>query len=278
MTQFTVFGNPIAHSVSPKIHQLFAEQFGLQLSYSRSLSSVANFSGQVAKFFRDGGAGANVTVPFKEHAASLVTHLTPRAKRAGAVNTLIPLGLGQLAGDTTDGFGLCRDLQRLTGEQLPAPTVIVIGGGGAARSIIEPLQAVGSEVVIVNRTRARVEPLRDLFAGLQVMDLTQLALPPQAIRDSAGFILINATSASLQGAELEIHSEWFAGAELVYDMMYGAHAQTFLAQAKRGGARMTADGLGMLVEQAALSFALWHEGLLPNTATVLEALRTSSQS
>ncbi|MFC0446208.1 shikimate dehydrogenase [Pseudidiomarina halophila] len=276
MNHFTVFGNPIAHSLSPKIHQLFAEQFGMQLSYTRSLSSAANFPTEVARFFRHGGAGANVTVPFKERAASLVTHLTARAERAGSVNTLIPLGLGQLAGDTTDGFGLCRDLQRLTGSELPAPQIVVIGGGGAARSIIEPLQAVGSKVVIVNRTRARVEPLRELFPGLQVMDLAELALAPKSGIASSGFILINATSASLQGADLDIHPGWMSAAELVYDMMYGVHATAFLKQAERGGAKVTADGLGMLVEQAALSFALWHDGLTPKTELVLKALRDSA--
>lgn len=247
----------------------------MQLSYTRSLSSAANFPGQVARFFRNGGAGANVTVPFKEHAASLVTHLTARAERAGSVNTLIPLGLGQLAGDTTDGFGLCRDLQRLTGSEQPAQLVVVIGGGGAARSIIEPLQAAGCQVVIANRTRARVEPLRELFPGLQIMDLAELARPPQS--GFAGrFLLINATSASLQGAELAIHDDWMSAAELVYDMMYGVQATAFLNQAARGGAMVTADGLGMLVEQAALSFALWHDGVTPNTGLVLETLRKSA--
>ncbi|MDN7135675.1 shikimate dehydrogenase [Pseudidiomarina terrestris] len=273
MTQFTVFGNPIAHSVSPKIHQLFAEQFGLALTYSRSLSSSATFAAAVAKFFRHGGAGANVTVPFKESAAALVTHLTPRAERAASVNTLIPLGLGQLAGDTTDGLGLCRDLQRLTQQKTPAARVLVIGGGGAARSVIEPLQELGCEVVISNRSRDRVQPLTTVFEGLEILDFAELERPPTDVFKGSQWLVINATSASLQGAELPIHPHWFANANLVYDMMYAAQTTPFLQQARKGGAVQVADGLGMLVEQAALSFALWHDGLQPSTEPVLDALR-----
>ncbi|CAB0150817.1 Shikimate dehydrogenase (NADP(+)) [Pseudidiomarina piscicola] len=273
MTQFTVFGNPIAHSLSPQIHQLFAAQFGGQLNYDRRLATVATFPSAVADFFRCGGQGANVTIPFKVAAMDLVTHLTPRAQRAGSVNTLVPLGHGQLVGDTTDGLGLCRDLQRLLAAELATTKVLIIGAGGAARSVIEPLQALGAEVVIANRSRARVEPLIEVFDELKLLDFASLQAPPEALMGGSDWLLINATSASLLGGKLAIHPSWFAGAKLVYDMMYGTQLTPFLKQATTAGAQQVSDGLGMLVEQAAVSYALWHPGQMPDTASVLTALR-----
>lgn len=269
--KFSVFGNPIAHSLSPSIHQQFAEQFDLELEYSRSLASNAGFAEAVAAFFRSGGAGANVTVPFKSKAAALVTHLTPRAARAGAVNTLIPLGHGQLAGDSTDGEGLMRDLQRLLPRQALAVEVLVIGAGGAASSVIEALQDAGANVIMTNRSEGKVAALQQTFPGLDALRYEELSRTPAAAFTPK--IIINATSASLAGAGLPIHPDWFAQADLAYDMMYAKDGTDFLRQAKNGGCRQLADGLGMLVEQAALSFALWHDGRLPNTTQVLAALR-----
>lgn len=269
--KFTVFGNPIAHSLSPSIHQQFAEQFDLELEYSRSLASNAGFAEAVAAFFRSGGAGANVTVPFKSKAAALVTHLTPRAARAGAVNTLIPLGYGQLVGDSTDGEGLVRDLQRLLPRQALAVEVLVIGAGGAASSVIEALQDAGANVIMTNRSEGKVATLQQTFPGLDALRYEELSRAPAAAFTPK--IIINATSASLAGAGLPIHPDWFVQADLAYDMMYAKDGTDFLRQAKNGGCRQLADGLGMLVEQAALSFALWHDGRLPKTTQVLSALR-----
>lgn len=269
---YTVFGNPIAHSLSPMIHACFAEQMGVNLEYTRSLASKQGFAEAVASFFRRGGAGANVTVPFKGQAAQLVTHLTPRAARAGAVNTLIPMGHGQLVGDTTDGEGLVRDLKRLVGsEQLPYE-VLIIGAGGAASSVIEALQQAGATVVMSNRTAAKVTALQQSFSDLQVLPYEQLARPPK----SAGQrLLINATSASLGGVDLPLHSAWFSSSVLAYDMMYGKQLTPFLLQAQQAGVGQCADGLGMLVEQAALAFALWHDGKVPESRAVLAQVRES---
>lgn len=272
--KFTVFGNPIAHSLSPMIHQQFAEQLGVELEYTRSLTPKQGFAEAVAVFFRNGGAGANVTVPFKNAAAELVTHLTPRAARAGAVNTLIPLGYGQLAGDTTDGEGLLRDLKRLLATDDLKREVLLIGAGGAASSVIEPLQQAGARVVIANRSADKVAALQQDFPEIQALAFADLAKPP-APHNAANRIVINGTSASLGGAELPIHSAWLAESSLVYDMMYGKASTPFLQQAERAGAAQVADGLGMLIEQAALAFALWHDGQLPKTAQTLSIIRAA---
>lgn len=156
MAIYTVFGNPIAHSLSPQIHQAFAQQSGVELNYTRSLTSQARFRRAVAEFFRHGGAGANVTVPFKQQAFELVTYVTARAQQAGAVNTLVPLGYGQLLGDNTDGIGLVRDLQRNLGQTLANRDVVILGAGGAARGIIAPLlEQEPSSLIIANRTEER---------------------------------------------------------------------------------------------------------------------------
>ncbi|RUO56718.1 shikimate dehydrogenase [Pseudidiomarina homiensis] len=273
--KFTVFGNPIAHSLSPIIHQQFAKQLRIELEYTRSLASKLGFAEAVAKFFRTGGAGANVTVPFKATAAKLVTHLTPRAARAGAVNTLIPLGRGQLAGDTTDGEGLVRDLQRLLKSADVCCEVLIIGAGGAASSVIEPLQQVGATIVMANRSSAKVTALQQDFGDLQAMSFAELSAPPPTGSNSRPRIIINATSASLTGTELPIHPNWFADSALAYDMMYGRVPTPFLRQAQQAGVEQSADGLGMLVEQAALAFALWHDGQLPNTEVVLPTIRAA---
>lgn len=275
--KFTVFGNPIAHSLSPLIHQHFAEQFGIKLEYTRSLTSKACFAEAVAKFFRTGGEGANVTVPFKTAAAELVTHLTPRAARAGAVNTLIPLSQGQLAGDTTDGEGLLRDLQRLLEREELGGEIIVVGAGGAASSVIEALQSAGATVLMSNRSAAKVSALQGTFPDLQALPYDDLAKSPRA-KSVAKRILINATSASLSGAQLPIHDAWFQESELVYDMMYGKQPTPFIQHAETVGAAKTADGLGMLIEQAALSFALWHGGYRPQVNEVLSLIRAKLAS
>lgn len=272
--KFTVFGNPIAHSLSPMIHQQFAEQVGVELEYTRSLTPKHGFAEAVAAFFRSGGAGANVTVPFKTTAAELVTHLTTRAARAGAVNTLIPLGYGQLAGDTTDGEGLLRDLQRLLATDDLQREVLLIGAGGAASSVIEPLLQAGATVVMANRSAEKITALQHDFPEIRPLSFTELARPP-AIKENANRIVLNATSASLEGVELPIHSAWFTESSLVYDMMYGNVPTPFLQQAKRAGATNVADGLGMLIEQAALAFALWHDGQLPSADKALPIIRAA---
>lgn len=273
MARFTVFGNPVQHSLSPFIHGLFAQQLQVKdLEYTRSLTSPAQFAAAVAEFFRCGGAGANVTVPFKTAAAQLVTHQTKRAARAGAVNTLIPLGLGQILGDNTDGYGLVADLKRqLELSSLTGLHTIILGAGGAARGVLAPLCEAGIErVIIANRTLPKAQEL--------VRSNTDLPLAYASWQDLDGlsahdYIVINATSASLHKASLPLSNALLSKSRLCYDMMYAKSPTQFIQQARTAGATACADGLGMLVEQAALSFALWHTGQLPETDEVLRTVR-----
>ncbi|PHR66650.1 shikimate dehydrogenase [Pseudidiomarina marina] len=269
MAIFTVFGNPVAHSLSPQIHQAFAQQIGVELNYTRSLTSASGFSRAVAKFFRSGGAGANVTVPFKQQAFELVTYVTTRAQLAGAVNTLVPLGYGQLLGDNTDGIGLVRDLQKNLQQTLANRDVVVLGAGGAARGVIAPLIEHGvASLTIANRSRERAANLVEQMADLKLRACTfkQLTIP-------SGAIVINATSASLTGHEIPIENNELANAGCVYDMVYGAQPTAFMQQAQQAGVATVYDGLGMLVEQAGAAFQMWHEGAKLDTQKVIQKLR-----
>ncbi len=269
MALFTVFGNPIGHSLSPQIHELFAAQFQLTNTYSRSLCTAGQFPATVARFFRSGGAGANVTLPFKEAAVQVATHLSERAREAGAVNTLVPLGQGQLLGDNTDGLGLVRDLQA-AGVRLPGLQVILLGAGGAARGVLPALMHAGvKQITLVNRTTARARQLAHDFSRYQpvVAEAGELQPLPEP------YLILNATSASLTGTTLQLPREVLAGAGWVYDMMYSARPTTFLEDAAQAGAGAIRDGLGMLVEQAGVAFSIWHGGLEPETAPVLAKLR-----
>ncbi|WP_417657322.1 shikimate dehydrogenase [Pseudidiomarina aestuarii] len=273
MARFTVFGNPVQHSLSPFIHGLFAQQLQVKdLEYTCSLTSPAQFAAAVAEFFRCGGAGANVTVPFKTAAAQLVTHQTERAARAGAVNTLIPLGHGQILGDNTDGYGLVADLKRqLELSSLTGLHAVILGAGGAARGVLAPLCEAGIErVVIANRTLPKAQELVRSNADLPLAYASWQDLDGLSAHD---YIVINATSASLQKVTLPLSNGLLSKSRLCYDMMYAKTPTQFIQQASKAGATACADGLGMLVEQAALSFALWHAGQLPDTDEVLRRVR-----
>lgn len=267
MDHYCVFGNPIAHSKSPWIHRLFAEQTGQVLDYQARLASVDGFAQALRDFFAQ-GLGANVTVPFKEQAFALSDQLTERARRAGAVNTLKKLADGQLLGDNTDGAGLVRDLTLNAGWSIAGKRVLLIGAGGAARGALQPLLAEQpAQLVIVNRTVAKAEQLAEEFAGLG-------ALSACAFADLAGpfDLLINASSASLSGALPPVPASSIEpGRSQCYDMMYGKELTAFNHWAKEQGAQWR-DGLGMLVEQAAEAFYLWR-GVRPDSALVLAALR-----
>lgn len=267
MKQYGVFGNPIAHSKSPLIHALFAEQTGQAISYKPLLAPLDSFPEFVIQFFNN-GSGANVTVPFKEQAFALVDQLSQRAKRAKAVNTLQKLADGRLLGDNTDGAGLVNDLLNnhvvLTGKK-----ILVLGAGGAVRGVLEPLLAQQpAEVCIVNRTVEKAEQLAREFA-----DLGHMTAAGYDWIDAPVDIIINGTSASLSGELPPLASTLIkAGHTVCYDMMYGKNTTVFNQWAQTHGAARTLDGLGMLVEQAAEAFYLW-TGVRPNPAPVLEQLR-----
>ena len=264
---YAVVGHPIAHSKSPRIHAEFARQTGQDMDYVALLAPLDGFAATVAEFRAGGGRGLNVTVPFKEAACRLATRLTARAEAAGAVNTLSFAADGVL-GDNTDGAGLVNDLVGNLGVVLGGRRILLMGAGGAARGVVQPLLAQApARLVIANRTADKAVALAGHFAGgaAAVAGSGYAALAGQSFD-----LVVNATAASLAGELPPLPSGLFAPGALAYDMMYGADTP-FLAFARAEGAR-TADGLGMLVEQAAEAFHLWR-GVRPQTAPVIRLLR-----
>lgn len=271
MDRYAVIGHPVAHSKSPLIHRAFAAQTGQTLSYEALLAPLDGFADTVAAFRREGGRGANVTVPFKLEAHALCDTLSPRAQMAGAVNTL-SFRNGEIFGDNTDGAGLVRDLSVNLATPLSGRRLLLLGAGGAARGAILPLLAERPALLrIANRTVARAEELVALFAPHS----GQAHLQASSFADLAGQsfdVVINATSASLSDTAPDLPGGLYAPGALAYDMMYGQHDTPFMTQAHSQGASHCADGLGMLVEQAAESFLLWRD-VRPDTAQVLQNLR-----
>ncbi len=270
--RYAVIGNPIAHSRSPQIHALFAHQTRQPLQYDRILADEPAFESVVQQFFREGGRGLNVTVPFKLRAYAMAEpRLSERARAAGAVNTLWQQD-GALHGCNTDGVGLVRDLARL-GVELQGANVLLIGAGGAARGVLLPLIEAGcARIHIVNRTSSRADELARQFARADGTTRLTAGAPDSAA--AAGYawdLAINATSSSLTAGTVPVPAHALRDCSWAYDMMYGARPTPFMVAAEQAGAR-TADGLGMLVEQAAESFAIWR-GIRPDTGPVLQALR-----
>lgn len=265
---YCVFGNPIAHSRSPAIHAAFARATAQDLVYEARLAAVDGFAEAVSRFVAEGGKGANVTVPFKEEAFRLSTRLSERAAQAGAVNTL-GFAAGEVLGDNTDGAGLVRDIAHNLEFPLVGRRILLLGAGGAARGVIAPLLAEQPAVLcIANRTADKARTLAGAFADLAPV----VAGSFDELAGQSFDLVINATSASLSGASLPLPAGLFAPGSLAYDMMYGKGETPFLALAREQGAASRADGLGMLVEQAAEAFFVWR-GMRPETATVLRELR-----
>lgn len=265
--RYAVIGNPIAHSKSPRIHAAFARQTGQDMRYDALLAPLDGFAATVRDFVAAGGRGMNVTVPFKLEAFALANRHTPRAEAARAVNTL-RFDDGDILGDNTDGAGLAADLVRNLGCMLKDRRILLLGAGGAARGVVLPL--LGEQpaaLVIANRTVARAVELRDAFAAHGPVT----ALPFGALTGRQFDLVVNATSASLNDAAPGIPDGLYAPGSTAYDMMYGKSLTPFLEQARQQGAARLADGLGMLVEQAAESFLLWR-GVRPDTAPVLAEL------
>ena len=266
--RYAVFGNPVAHSQSPRIHALFAQQSGQDMRYEAILAPLDGFEQGVRNFIATGGRGANVTVPFKEAAFRLATQLTTRAKAAGAVNTLI-FAEDAIVGDNTDGAGLVHDIQINLGFPISRKRVLLLGAGGAARGVVLPLlhEEPGS-LVIANRSAGKARKLVDSFAAEAhgTMSCSEFS----ALAGQSFDLVINATSAGLANAELPLPEGIFAPGCLAYEMLYGRET-AFMRRAAATDARV-ADGLGMLVEQAAEAFYVWR-GVRPETAPVLRELR-----
>jgi shikimate dehydrogenase len=268
--KYAVIGNPVAHSKSPFIHAQFARQTGEDIVYVPLLSPLEGFAQTVRTFSETGGRGANITVPFKRQAFELATRAQERAVRARAANVLTFERDGIVA-DNTDGIGLLRDLASNLGVELKGRRLLLMGAGGAAWGVVGPLlDAAPAELAIVNRTVKNAQRLvREFAAALQAKTLMQ-AYAYEALVGRCYDVIINATSAGLQGMMLPLPEAIFAPDALAYDMVYGRNTP-FLQFAHARGIRAV-DGIGMLVEQAAESFYLWR-GVRPATAPVIARLR-----
>jgi len=270
--QYGVIGHPISHSWSPFIHGLFARQTEQAMVYRRFDVPPAKFRRHVMHFFLHGGRGLNVTMPHKLAAAGLANELTPRAERAGAVNTLMMQGENEIIGDNTDGEGLVRDLQDNCGVQIAGTRILILGAGGAARGVLAPLLALApSEIVIANRTEARASTLAREFAPLG--NLIGCGFDSALLTEFD--LIINATSASTEGGDSPVIPATLVSKRTTcYDMAYSKEKTPFVRWAESHGCARALQGWGMLVEQAAESFSVWR-GIRPETAPVLAALNAA---
>ena len=266
--RYAVFGHPIHHSQSPRIHTLFAEQTGVDLTYTAEDVTPERFEHAVRAFFRDGGRGLNCTVPLKEPAYRLADTLGERARRAGAVNTLAQQPNGTLLGDNTDGLGLVRDLTHNLGLDLTGKRLLILGAGGAARGILEPLLRLQpARLAIANRTAGKARRLADEFGDLGPVAGCGL----DELEGIQCDLLLNATAASLSGQLPSLPDGILAPEGCCYDLAYGKEPTPFVRWGQAMGARLSVDGIGMLVEQAAEAFLLWR-GIRPDTEPVIAAL------
>lgn len=265
---YAVFGNPIEHSKSPEIHRNFAELTGEAVVYEKQLVDVDNFENAATEFFKT-GKGLNITVPFKLEAYSFAARLTERARRAGAVNTLAMQDDGTVLGDNTDGIGMVSDIVDNLGWSIKDKKVLILGAGGAVRGILQPLLAENPKaLVIANRTVEKAKQLAKGFGELGPIEGCGF----EHLNDFDFDIVINGTSASLAGDLPPLPDTLLATGACCYDMMYGAELTVFMHWAKEHGATSVADGLGMLVGQAAESFKLWR-GVKPAVKPVIATQR-----
>ena len=269
MNLYAVFGHPVAHSLSPRIHAAFGRDAGIAIDYQAIDADIGGFRQRLEEFAARGGAGANVTLPLKQEALALCAEVTERAGRAGAVNTLVRRGDGW-HGDNTDGEGLVRDLTGRHGLDLRARRTLLVGAGGAARGVAPALLDAGiGDLYIVNRSSARADALADLLGQPGRVHARHLS----DIGELGEFeLVVNATSAARGGALPTLPRSLVGRRMAAVDLNYGEAAVPFIAWGRATGALAVVDGLGMLVEQAALSFACWH-GVHPETDAIHDALR-----
>lgn len=265
--RFAVMGDPIAHSLSPTIHQLFAEQTGRELIYEKIQIDLCHFEQQVRNFFGQGGKGLNITLPCKQRAFAMSAKQTVRCGQAGAANTLW-MQAGDLYADNTDGVGLLRDISRHV--ELANKKILLLGAGGAARGVIGPLLAIHpQQLTIVNRTPEKMYVLQKDFPAASCCSFTDLAMQ---LKIDSYDVIINATSASLMGGDLALPLALMATKPFCYDLAYNKMAATGFVEWARNTGCEAFDGLGMLVEQAAEAFFIWH-GVMPDTTPILNHLQ-----
>lgn len=268
MDYYAVWGNPIAQSLSPLIHQYFAKQTGQALHYEAKLGELTQFEAQLQAFFVQGAQGCNITSPFKERAYQLAHSHSERATLAGTCNTLKRLADGRLYGDNTDGVGLVTDLQRL-GWLHPQQRLLILGAGGAAQGVLFPLLQAKQQIILTNRTFAKAQQLATKFCPFGDIQ----AVPIEALGEQSYDVIINASSAGLQGHIFPIRDHALQQGKAFYDMQYAKQGDTpFLRHCRQIGLKNVADGFGMLVAQAAHSFHLWR-AVMPNFNEVYQQLK-----
>lgn len=252
--RYAVFGHPISHSLSPEIHHQFAEQTGIALLYEKIDVELSRFEEIVMDFFHQGGSGLNITLPFKERAFKLAAIKTPRSEEAGAANTLWVKN-DVLYADNTDGIGFIRDLRRYI--DISNKKILIVGAGGGARGVIGAILAANpSQLILSNRSMDKAEALRRIYPKLSIQPMEKLT--------ASYDVIINATSASLDDKMLSFPKTILDSNPFCYDLAYRREGLTpFVQWAQAQGVRAI-DGIGMLIEQAAEAFYIWH-GVMPNT-------------
>ena len=266
--RYGVMGYPISHSRSPVIHRLFALQTGESLQYELLQVSPENLETAVRQFQRTGGKGLNITVPHKAEVAKLVDHMSERAATAGAVNTLSFRG-GEVYGDNTDGIGLLRDLAVNLGISVEGANILILGAGGATRGIVGPLlEMQPRSITIANRSLGKAQVLVDRFSNAGPVSACRFNLVPVS---EPYDLIINATSAGVQGQVPPYPSAAISENTVCYDLSYGLKPTPFSVWARESGATKSVMGWGMLVEQAAESFKIWRD-VRPDTQPVLKQM------
>lgn len=269
MSRYAVLGSPITHSKSPIIHTLFAEQTGQDMQYEAIKVETNEFDSFVTDFFASGGQGLNITVPLKERAYAVATNLEPRAKLAGAVNTLFLNNTQEVCGDNTDGPGLVRDIEINHGLSIRGKKVLIIGAGGAVRgALVSLIDADPFAITLVNRTLENAKRIQHTFKNK--FDITVAEFDSL---EGSFDLIINGTSLSLSDEVPALSPSHLASNACCYDMMYKNKDTSFVRWAKESGATLALDGLGMLVEQAAESFLRWR-GVRPETRSIIAQLKS----
>jgi len=267
---FAVIGDPVEHSLSPKIHNLFAKQHGNQIEYEKIRVTKGLFAAFVEDFFSNRGAGLNITLPLKAEAFEIADTLDEDSKSCQAVNTLKPVN-GRLSGFNTDGVGFLTDLEAWHGIAVKDKRILLLGSGGAAKGIVRPLLSREPKtLVIANRTRASARALADQLNSENFIGLEGLGLDDTQLMKKRFDIIINATSAGHKNSEMPIDEDFLEDA-ICYDLSYGP-AASFFRWAESNGAKRSIDGLGMLIEQAAKSYEIW-TGFSPDTESVRAKIR-----
>ncbi len=272
--KYAVFGNPIKQSKSPSIHAAFAAQCGQSIQYRAVRVAEDGFARAATNFFTEGGRGLNITLPFKQDAFAFADHLSERARRAGAVNTLSRRDDGSVAGDNTDGVGIVRDMVANQGWIVQGMRVLIVGAGGAVRGVLEPLMRERpKELLIINRTASKATELASEFSDLGSIEGGGYDLIGERQFD----LIINASSAGLAGEMPDLPPSLLTERSCCYDMVYGSEPTPFMRWAAHHTAWAVADGLGMLVEQAAESFYIWRH-VRPETRPVINEIRLEMEA